>query len=88
MHFCAIVCTWARSCPCSSPVYSYREVDRLLGLNPDTAKRWINGYRRNGREYDPIVREESTDAKSVTWGEFIETRLLSEYRDVNEIKII
>lgn len=70
------------------PVYTYREVDRLLGLNPDTAKRWINGYRRNGREYDPIVREEPTDDKWVTWGEFIETRLLSEYRDVNEIKII
>lgn len=70
------------------PVYSYREVDRLLGLNPGTAKRWINGYRRNGREYDPIVREKSTDATWVTWGEFIETRLLSEYRDVNEIKTI
>ncbi len=70
------------------PVYTYREVDRLLGLNPDTAKRWINGYRRNGREYEPIVREKPTDATWVTWGEFIETRLLSEYRDVNEIKII
>ena len=30
------------------PVYTYREVDRLLGLNQDTAKRWINGYRRGG----------------------------------------
>ncbi|MGQ0773362.1 MAG: DUF433 domain-containing protein [Pseudonocardiales bacterium] len=70
------------------PVYTYREVDRLLGLNPDTAKRWINGYRRHGRNYDPIVREQPTDATWVTWGEFIETRLLSEYRDVNEIKII
>ena len=70
------------------PVYTYREVDRLLGLNPGTAKRWINGYRRNGRDYDPIVRDEPADARWVTWGEFIETRLLSEYRDVNEIKII
>lgn len=70
------------------PVYTYREVDRLLGLNPDTSKRWINGYRRNGRAYDPIVRETPTDDKWVTWGEFIEARLLSEYRDVNEIKII
>lgn len=34
------------------------------------------------------MRDEPTDAKWVTWGEFIETRLLSEYRDVNEIKII
>ncbi|MCA1709064.1 MAG: hypothetical protein LC808_39620, partial [Actinobacteria bacterium] len=61
---------------------------RLLGLNLDTAKRWINGYRRHGREYEPIVREEPTDTTWVTWGEFIEARLLSEYRDLNEIKII
>lgn len=38
------------------PVYTYRG-GRLRGLNPGTAKRWINGYRRNGREYEPIVRE-------------------------------
>ena len=50
------------------PVYTYREVDRLLGLNPDTAKSWINGYRRNGRDYDPIVRDEPSNTKWVTWG--------------------
>lgn len=82
MQVCKIVSLLER------PVYTYREVDRLLGLNTATAKRWINGYRRKGRDYDPIVREEPTDDKWVTWGEFIETRLLSEYRDVNEIKII
>ncbi len=69
------------------PVYTYREVDRLLGLNQDTAKRWVNGYRRAGRSYPPIVREQPSDTRWVTWGEFIETRLLSEYRDVDQIKI-
>lgn len=69
------------------PVYTYREVDRLLGLNQDTAKRWINGYRRAGRSYPPIVREHPSDTRWVTWGEFIETRLLGEYRDVDQIKI-
>lgn len=34
------------------------------------------------------MRDEPSDTKWVTWGEFIEARLLSEYRDVNEIKII
>ena len=69
------------------PVYTYREVDRLLGLNQDTARRWINGYQRSGRSYAPIVREQPLRTRWVTWGEFIETRLLSEYRDLDQIKI-
>ncbi len=69
------------------PVLTFREVDRLLGLNQGTARRWIDGYRRSGRLYQPIVREESTADPWVTWGEFTETRLLSEYRDLNDIRI-
>lgn len=69
------------------PVYTFREVDRLLGLNQGTARRWIDGYQRSGRIYPPIVREERTGDSWVTWGEFTETRLLSEYRDINEIRI-
>ena len=30
------------------PVYTFREVDRLLGLNQGTTRRWIDGYRRSG----------------------------------------
>ena len=62
------------------PVYNYAEVDRLLRLTPGTAKRWIDGYERAGRVYDPVVRQERTDSPWVTWGEFVETRLLSEFR--------
>lgn len=69
------------------PVYTFREVDRLLGLNQGTSRRWIDGYQRSGRTYAPIVREERTGDRWVTWGEFTETRLLSEYRDINEIRI-
>jgi len=35
------------------PVYTYAEVDRLLPLTTGTAKRWIDGYERAGRAYDP-----------------------------------
>ena len=69
------------------PVYTFREVDRLLGLNQGTARRWIDGYRRSGRLYQPIVRDKRTSEPWVTWGEFTETRLLSEYRDLNDIRI-
>ena len=63
------------------PTYALRQVDWLLSLSPGTARRWIDGYERGGRQYPPVVREEPTGDESVTWGEFVETRLLSEYRD-------
>jgi uncharacterized protein (DUF433 family) len=63
------------------PVYGMRQVDFLLGLHPGTARRWIDGYDRSGKHYDPVVRFESTGDDVVTWGEFVETRLLAEFRD-------
>ncbi len=62
------------------PVYNYAEVDRLLRLTPGTAKRWIDGYERAGRVYEPVVRQQRTGSPWVAWGEFVETRLLSEFR--------
>lgn len=63
------------------PVYGLPQVDRLLGLRSGTARRWIDGYDRGGRAYEPVVRERRTGEELVTWGEFVETRLLSEYRE-------
>jgi uncharacterized protein (DUF433 family) len=63
------------------PVYGLAQVDRLLGLPGGTAKRWIEGYTRSGKKYPPVVRVEPTGEEIVTWGEFVETRLLMEYRE-------
>ena len=65
------------------PVYGASQVDRLLALTPGTARRWIDGYTRAGRFYPPVVRPEHTGDELVTWGEFVETRLLAGYRDKN-----
>jgi uncharacterized protein (DUF433 family) len=62
------------------PTYGLAEVDRLLGLKASTARRWIDGYTRARKRYPPIVRLESTGDDTVTWGEFVEMRLLAEYR--------
>jgi uncharacterized protein (DUF433 family) len=62
------------------PVYGITQVDRLLGLPSGTARRWIDGYWRDGNFYQPIIRPQTTGDSLVTWGEFVETRLLSEYR--------
>lgn len=65
----------------SRPTYGLAQIDSLLGLRAGTARRWIDGYRRGGKTYEPVVREHSTGEEIATWGEFIETRLLAEYRD-------
>jgi uncharacterized protein (DUF433 family) len=62
------------------PVYSFAESDRLLRVSPGTSQRWIDGYRRAGVSYPPVVRDESTGSRWVTWGEFVEARLLAEFR--------
>lgn len=64
-------------------LYRYSDVDRLLGLSAGTARRWVDGYTRAGRSYDPVLRATRTGAEVVTWGEFVECRLLAEYRDAD-----
>lgn len=63
------------------PIYGMAQIDRLLGLKSGTAKRWIDGYERSGKKYPPVVRVDPTGDEIVTWGEFVETRLLAEYRN-------
>jgi uncharacterized protein (DUF433 family) len=67
------------------PVYTYPQVDRLLGLTRGTAKRWLNGYTRNRVPYPPILRHQPSETRWVTWGEFVETRFFAGYRDVDNI---
>jgi uncharacterized protein (DUF433 family) len=62
-------------------VYLYAEVDRIVGLRAGTTRRWLNGYERAGKHYDPILRIEPRDTEWATWGEFVETRILAEYRE-------
>lgn len=61
-------------------IYQLRHVDDLLALKPGTARRWIDGYDRGGHHYDPVIRPKTTGDSMATWGEFVETRLLAEYR--------
>lgn len=62
------------------PVYGFAQVDRILGLKSTTSARWIDGYTRSGKFYPPVIRTENTGSEIVTWGEFIEARLLAQFR--------
>lgn len=61
-------------------IYSMPDADRYLGLHSGTARRWIDGYSRRQRDYPPVIRAEQTGDETVSWGEFVEARLLSEFR--------
>lgn len=61
-------------------IYSYGDVDRLVGLHVGTSRRWLEGYSRAGRFYDPVLREAPSGSDAVTWGEMVEARLLAEFR--------
>lgn len=69
------------------PTYTYPQVDKLLDLSGGTAKRWINGYVRNRKEYPPIVRPEPVVTSWASWGEFLEARLMANYRDIDNVPI-
>lgn len=62
-------------------VYSFSQIDHILNLPARTASRWIDGYIRDGKQYAPVVRLEPSGDQAATWGEFVECRLLSEYRN-------
>ncbi|WP_188435526.1 DUF433 domain-containing protein [Microbacterium murale] len=61
-------------------LYSYADVDRLVGLHAGTSRRWLEGYSRAGKFYDPVLREQPIGDDVVTWGEMVEARLLAEFR--------
>jgi len=65
----------------STPTYGMAQVDRILRLSSGTARRWIDGYERDGHFYLPVVREETTGTDVVTWGEFVEASFLAHYRN-------
>ena len=63
------------------PLYRMAEVDDLLGTPRGTARGWIDGARRGHRRQAPLIRAERTGSDRVTWGEFVEARLIAEFQD-------
>lgn len=59
-------------------LYKMTHADRLLRVTPGTMRRWLEGHKGAL----PLIRRESAGKESVTWGEFVEARLLCEYRQL------
>jgi uncharacterized protein (DUF433 family) len=69
-------------------MYSEAHAARLLQLAPSTLHYWLEGGTRRGRTHKPIIRQEATGSKSVTWAEFIEAGLLRRYRRQHNIPML
>lgn len=61
-------------------MFSEAEAARLLRVAQSTLHYWLEGGRRRGRTYRPVIRLEPHGGRSVTWAEFIEAGLLRQYR--------
>ena len=70
---------WHSTSLLDRPLYRMGEMDDLLGTPRGTARGWIDGARRGCRR-PPLIRAERTGSDRVTWGEFVEARLIAEYR--------
>lgn len=61
-------------------MYTEAEAARLLRMPGGTLHYWLEGGSRARRVYAPILREQATGSRFVTWGEFVEAGLLRQYR--------
>lgn len=66
-------------------MFSEAEAARLLQLSQSTLHYWLEGGDRRGKLYLPVLREQSTGVRTVTWGEFVEAGLLRQYRRVHQV---
>jgi uncharacterized protein (DUF433 family) len=64
-------------------VMTAREAARQLRIPETTLIHWLEGERRRGTWYAPVLREEPTGRADITWGEMVEARYLREYRSRN-----
>lgn len=69
-------------------MYTEAAAARLLGVASATLHYWLEGGRKNGRTYQPVIREKATGRNAVTWAEFIEADLLRQYRRDHQIPMV
>jgi uncharacterized protein (DUF433 family) len=59
----------------------------VLRMPVSTLRWWLEGGKRAGRHYEPVIRPEPTGSDAVTWGELVEARYLLGYRRELGVKL-
>lgn len=62
------------------PVLAAREAARQLRIPASTLLYWLEGARRGQVWRPPVLRDEPTGSRDMTWGEMVEARYLRAYR--------
>jgi len=69
-------------------MYTEAGAARLLRVAPGTLHYWLEGGTRGKRTYKPVIREEATGSRTVTWAEFVEAGLLRQYRRKHNVPML
>jgi uncharacterized protein (DUF433 family) len=69
-------------------MYTEAGAARLLRVAPGTLHYWLEGGTARGRAYKPVIREEATGSRNVTWAEFVESGLLRQYRRAHKVQMV
>jgi len=69
-------------------MYTEAGAARLLRVAPGTLHYWLEGGTRGKKVYKPVIREEATGSRSVTWAEFVEASLLRQYRRKHNVPML
>jgi uncharacterized protein (DUF433 family) len=69
-------------------MYTEAGAARLLRVAPATLHYWLEGGDRGTKVYKPVIREQPTGARTVTWAEFVEAGLLRQYRRTHNVPML
>jgi uncharacterized protein (DUF433 family) len=69
-------------------MYTEAGAARLLRVAPATLHYWLEGGNRRNKTYKPVIREEATGSRNVTWAEFVEAGLLRQYRRQHNVPML
>ncbi len=67
-------------------VFNVTQAAKLLGVPPPTARSWLDGAKRKGVTYPPVVRASRTRVSIVTWGEYVELEFLAQFRTAQSLQ--
>ena len=59
-------------------MYTEAGAARLLRLSPATLHYWLEGGERRGKKYKPVIREEATGSRNVTWADLARIATMEE----------
>jgi hypothetical protein len=68
--------------------FSEAEAARLLRVAQSTLHYWLDGGKRRGRSYKPVIRTEPRGDRAVAWAAFVEAGLLREYRRTHRVPMM